>query len=221
MRYRQHPAPVSVPRRGQADFAPPGVGRATRREARMPSKESPPSKRRLRRICDAESSRVRVAVCMEVAPGPARPREAAARRGGAAAPDHARARCASRAPALQPAEGDDARRGGRHSHAQRPTALVRDGLRAPRAAARIAARPSRPGSRSRMSTDIGCWARSRSAAGKSARRRLSPSILGWEWRRRPSAARAWPPGRLRSPWWRCRAPQRSGRGAQTAEIAAG
>ena len=159
----------------------------------MTSRESPRSERRLRRICDAESSRVRVAVCMELAPGPARAREAAARRGGAAAPDHARARCASRAPALQPAEGGDARRGGRHSHAQRPVALVRDGLRAPRAAARIAARPSRPGSGSRMSTDIGCRARSRSAAGKSVRREVRGAKVRWECRRGPSAARCWPP----------------------------
>ena len=126
-------------------------------------------------------------------PGPARPREAAVRRGGAAAPDHARARCNSRTPALQPAEGDDARRGGRHSHAQRPTALVRDGLRAPRAAARIAARPSRPGSGSRMSTDIGCRARSRSAAGKSVRREVRGAKVRWKCRRGPSAARCWPP----------------------------
>ena len=39
--------------RGEADFAPPSVGRATRRETRLTSRESPPSERRLQLICDA------------------------------------------------------------------------------------------------------------------------------------------------------------------------
>ena len=61
-------------------------------------------------------------------------------------PRHAHARHASRTGPHQPAAGGDGRRGGHHGHVQRPDALVHDGLRAPRAAARIAARPSRPGS---------------------------------------------------------------------------
>ena len=39
--------------RGEADFAPSSVGRATGRETRLTSGESPPSERRLRLICDA------------------------------------------------------------------------------------------------------------------------------------------------------------------------
>ena len=39
--------------RGEADFAPPSVGRATRRETRLTSRESPPSERWLQLICDA------------------------------------------------------------------------------------------------------------------------------------------------------------------------
>ena len=108
-------------------------------------------------------------------------------------PRHARARHASRTGPHQPAAGGDGRRGGHHGHVQRPDALVHDGLRAPRAAARMAARPSRPGSGSRMSTDIGCRARSRSAAGKSVRREVRGAKVRWKCRRGPSAARCWPP----------------------------
>ena len=164
--------------RGEADFAPSSVGRATGRETRLTSRESPPSERRLRRICDAESSRVRVAVRMEVAPGPARPREAAVRRGGAAAPDHARARCASRTPALQPAEGGDARRVGRHGRVQRPATLVHGGLRAPRERRGWLLASSRPGPGSRIDVDIGRFGQLPLAAGKSARRQLPRSRAG-------------------------------------------
>ena len=52
--HRQRPAPISMRQRGEADFAPSSVGRATRRETRLTSRESPPSERhRLQLICDA------------------------------------------------------------------------------------------------------------------------------------------------------------------------
>ena len=51
--HRQRPAPISMRQRGKADFAPSSVGRATRRETRLTSRESPPSERRLQLICDA------------------------------------------------------------------------------------------------------------------------------------------------------------------------
>ena len=202
---KPRPAPASVPRRGETDSAAVTVSDGAAVAHGSPASEcafAAPAAADLRcqfvahldpRLDGGHS-------CRGAAPRTAAPRD------WSAAPAPARARGASRAEALQPTEGGDARRSGRHGGAQRAAAPVSDGLRAPREAARAAARPQPPRLRQLDERRYRALGRVRIHSRKVGAPLDSRSSVGWEWRRGPRAARAWPPGRRSSPRRRRRAP---------------
>ena len=143
--HRQRPAPASVPRRGKAHSAPSPLGDGAAGRAWITVRAST-----FRALATAHlrcSSRASISPrerrSLSPQRGPARPPPATT---AVPLPGLGPGTMRSRTGAHQPAADGDGRRGGRHGRVQRPAALVHDGLRAPRAAARIAARPSCPGS---------------------------------------------------------------------------
>ena len=158
--------------RGEADFAPSSVGRATRRETRLTSRESPPSERRLQLICDAArraSGSLRDRRPLLQQRGPATPPPATTVVPRPRLPAHGTRAVPGRTSPQQAAMGGAA--AAMAASSGPPCSYTTASERPARWGASLHC-PSRPGSGSRMRADIGYRGRSRSAAGKSARRRL-------------------------------------------------
>ena len=191
--------------RGEADFAPPSVGRATRRETRLTSRESPPSERRLQLICDAArraSGSLRDRRPLLQQRGPATPppattvvrHRARAREPYRGAPARSRRRCAARRPPWP-------RPAARRARTRRPPSAPRGGTH------RCAAKPPRlrepnehryrgagPGPDPQPESRCAVRFAGQKCAGN-AGEGLAQRGVGR-------------PGRLSSPWRRRRAPQR-------------